>query len=195
MCWKHGVSSKTRARRVHDAKLPTKDEWQCGACENRWRVLKETEPSKCMDLAVDRNGKRRGAKGCGSENIFRSSHAVRDTPSPLSAVVSGDFGLVSGKQIRVAIDPDMGENEGEYEWGDRELRINQNHPAFRVAERLDDMSRRSASSNGEIWPAQTVHLAKCVCMAWGELHCEETQRWPDFRHQYEQLLADWTGSF
>lgn len=175
---------------IDDVKPPTKDEWRCLGCDERWRVLKPNIPSFCMQFAVNRLGKPRDAKGCGSTSLERSKHEMRNLGAALSSVVSGEYALVAGKQVRVRVDYDMGPNDDEYHVDEREILINGSHPAYTVAERLDGMSGKKYEIGDEVFvPALTTHIAKCACLAWAELHYRETQKWTEFKERYESLLS------
>ncbi len=186
----YGQSSKQKTALVTDVKLPTKEEWRCLDCDERWRVLKRHTPARCMEFAVNRRGEPRKAEGCGSENIERSRHHTGGDATPLSSIVSGEYALVGGKQLRVRVDPEMGRNEDEFDIDEREIIINGNHPAYTVAEKLDGISGRKYELGDDTFnPALTIHITKCVSMAWAELHYRETERWVDFKSQYDSLQA------
>lgn len=190
---KRGQYGQTYAQKnalLTDLKTPTKDEWHCKDCDARWRVLKESTPTVCMELAVNRQGKPRDVEGCGSTNIERSKHETRGLGADLSSVVSGEYALVAGRQVRVRVDYDMGQHEDEYRVDEREILINGNHPAYTVAERLDGMTGRKYEIGDDVFvPALTTHIAKCACLAWAELHYLETQSWDEFKDRYDSLLS------
>lgn len=183
-----GQTTTRRETRVTDAKLSTKDEWFCASCEARWRVPTSQTPKLCMDLAVNRKGQSRKAEGCGSTNIHRSKHELRNGSPNLGAILSGKYALVGGKQIKVKVDYDMGEDDDEYRVDEREIIINGNHRAYRLAEHLDQMSGKKYEIGDDVFiPALTIHITKNVCLAWAEFHFRETQEWTEFRSRYDAL--------
>lgn len=184
-----GQSSRSHIQVVNDVKVLTKEEWQCNDCDERWRVLKKGEaPTRCLEFAVNRKGARRQAKGCGSSNIQRAKHERHGRERDLSSIVAGEYALVGGSLLRVRVDYEMGENEDEFIVGEREIVINGNHPAYQLAERLDGISRRNYEIGDDVYvPALTVHITKCTCLAWGELHYEETKDWLEFKSRYDEL--------
>ena len=144
----------------------------------------------CMALAVNRSGEPRGAQGCGSKDIKRSKHQLNFLASELSAIVSGMYALIGGKQIKVRVNYEMGEDEDEFLFEEREIVINGNHLAYKIAERLDQMTGKKYEIGDDVFvPALTIHIAKCTCLAWGKLHFDETRNWEDFRNRYDQLLG------
>ena len=186
----HGQGSERREAVIHDRKSPTKIEWECLDCGERWRTLAEAVPQRCMELAVDRHGNPRDVTGCGSTNIDRAKHAPRRGETPLASIVSGEYALVGGRQLRIRIDDEMGENEEEFLVDEREIVINGNHRAFRTASHLDGVGSRSASRDGEaLWPAQTVHVVKCACLAWAEFHYRQRARSEEYKERYDELQA------
>ena len=186
---KFGQSSTEKSALVSDLKVPTKEEWHCRDCDARWRVLKQGIPTVCLEFAVNRQGKPRDVNGCGSENIERATHEPRGSSADLSSVVSGQYALVEGKQVRVRVDYDMGQRENEYLVDEREILINGNHPAYTVAEKLDGMSDKKYEIGDDVFvPALTTHIAKCACLAWAELHYLETRKWEEFKQRYDSLL-------
>ena len=114
----------------------------------------------------------------------------------LLSIVSGDYALVGGRQIRVRIDHTLGPKDDEYIYEDREIVVNGNHAAFRVAELLDQTSsiKKSEADDNVLWPAQTVHITKCVCLAWAKLHYDETGRWEEWEARYQKLHGSITES-
>ncbi len=181
---KSGETSKNQESIVIDLKPRSKEEWSCNDCEARWRVLRRTTPSACMEFAVSRNGDLRDVEGCGSRNIGRAKHTERKSASPLTSIVSGEYALIEGKQLKVRVDENMGENEDEFLFDAREIVVNGNHPAYNLAAKLDRVERYEI---GVFVPALTVHIAKCVCFAWAELHFQETKNWDDFKNRYDEL--------
>jgi len=174
---------------VKDLKKPTKTEWLCRDCDARWRVLEENTPTICMEFAVNRQGALRDVEGCGSTNIERAKHEKIGRSADLSSVISGQYALIAGKQIRVRVDYEMGDKEDEYRVEEREILINGNHPAYVVAEKLDGMSGKKYEIGDDVFvPALTTHIAKCACLSWAELHYKKTGIWDDFKEKYELLL-------
>ena len=83
----------------------------------------------------------------------------------------------------------MGQRENEYLVDEREILINGNHPAYTVAEKLDGMSDKKYEIGDDVFvPALTIHIAKCACLAWAELHYLETRKWEEFKQRYDSLL-------
>ena len=78
----------------------------------------------------------------------------------------------------------MGANEDEFHFDGREIVVNSNHPAYSLAAKLDRVERYEI---GAFVPALTVHITKCVCFAWAELHFKETKSWDDFKDRYDEL--------
>ena len=78
----------------------------------------------------------------------------------------------------------MGENEEEFLFDAREIVVNGNHPTYSLAAKLDRVERYES---GVFVPALTVHITKCVCFAWAELHFKENQNWEDFKDRYNEL--------
>lgn len=107
--------------------------------------------------------------------------------SELSAIVSGSYALIGGKQIKVRVNYEMGEQEDEFLFDEREIIINGNHSAYKIAERLDQMSGKKYEIGDNYFPALTVQIIKCVCLAWGHLHFKENKNWDDFRTRYDDL--------
>ena len=141
-----------------------------------------------MEFAVDRQGNSRSVEGCGSVNIERSKRKPGQQESPLSSIVSGEYALIDGAMLRVEVDNEMGKNEDEYIREGRKIILNGNYPAYRVAARLDSSDGKSVKAGDELFlPALTVHITKCLCLAWGELHYDETQKWDDFKNRFEDL--------
>lgn len=185
-----GESRQSSSQVVTDVKPPTKDGWQCNDCGERWRVLRGCEPLVCAEGAVNRKGEPRRVEGCGSANIERAKHRPREQRTDLSSIVAGEYALVGGSMLRVRVDYDMGLNDDEFVVGDREIVINGNHPAYGVAERLDGISGSKYQIGDDVFvPALTVHISKCSCLAWGEIHYGETENWADFKSRYEELQA------
>jgi hypothetical protein len=82
----------------------------------------------------------------------------------------------------------MGENEDEFVVDERKIVINGNHPAYKVAEALDQMSGRKYEIGDDVFvPALTIHISKNVCLAWAELHFKETNSWDEFKSRYDTL--------
>ena len=181
---KSGETIKNQEAVVVDLKERSKEEWNCNGCEVRWRTLKGKTPSACMELAVSRNGDLRNVEGCGSRNIERAKHTAHKSASPLTSIVSGEYALIEGRQLRVRVDENMGENEEEFLFDTREIVVNGNHPTYSLAAKLDRVERYES---GVFVPALTVHITKCVCFAWAELHFKETQNWEDFKDRYNEL--------
>jgi len=170
----------------------TKKEWGCLDCENVWRTLKATTPKVCMEYAVNRKGEPRDVSGCGSSNIEPASHEYSGQRRDLGAIVSGEYAVVSGKKVIVKIDPDMGEREEEFRFSEREIVINGNHPAFKVAERLDAKAGMKYEMGDTVYhPAKTTQITKCVCLAWGHIHYKEgNKNWEDCWSRYDELLGN-----
>ena len=181
---KSGETSQKQESIVVDLKKPSKEGWSCNDCDRRWRVLKGTTPSACMELAVSRSGDLRDVEGCGSRNIRRTKHIERQSPSSLTSIVSGEYALIEGRQLKVRVDEDMAENDEEFFFDAREIVVNGNHPAYNLAAKLDRVERYEP---GVFLPALTVHITKCVCFAWAELHFKETQSWEVFKDRYTTL--------
>ncbi len=84
----------------------------------------------------------------------------------------------------------MGEQEDEFLFDEREIVINGNHSAYKVAERLDQMSGKKYEYGDNVFvPALFVQITKCVCLAWAHLHFKESNSWEDFRSRYDDLQA------
>ena len=181
---KSGETSENHESVVIDLKPRSKEEWNCNDCEVHWRVLKWTTPSACMEFAVSRSGDLRDVEGCGSRNIGRSKHAEPNPASPLTSIVSGEYALITGKRLKVRVDENMGENEDEFLFNAREIVVNGNHPAYNLAAKLDRVEKYEI---GVFVPALTIHITKCVCFAWAELHFKETKNWDDFKDRYDEL--------
>ena len=181
---KSGETSENHESVVIDLKPRSKEEWNCNDCEVHWRVLKATTPSACMEFAVSRSGDLRDVEGCGSRKIGRSKHAEPERASPLTSIVSGEYALITGKRLKVRVDEDMGENADEFFFDAREIVVNGNHPAYNLAAKLDRVEKYEI---GVFVPALTVHITKCVCFAWAELHFKETNNWDDFKDRYDEL--------
>ena len=179
-----GETSKKQEFVVTDLKARSKEEWSCNDCEESWRVLKGTTPSACMEFAVSRSGDLRDVEGCGSRNIGRAKHTAFQSASPLTSIVSGEYALIEGRQLKVRVDENMGANEDEFHFDGREIVVNGNHPAYSLAAKLDRVERYEI---GAFVPALTVHITKCVCFAWAELHFKETKSWDDFKDRYDEL--------
>ena len=179
-----GETSKNQEFVVTDLKARSKEEWSCNDCEASWRVLKGTTPSTCMEFAVSRSGDLRDVEGCGSRNIGRAKHTALQSASPLTSIVSGEYALIEGRQLKVRVDENMGANEDEFHFDGREIVVNGNHPAYSLAAKLDRVERYEI---GAFVPALTVHITKCVCFAWAELHFKETKSWDDFKDRYDEL--------
>ena len=180
-----GETSENQESVVIDVKPRSKEEWSCNDCEARWRVLRGTTPSACMEFAVSRSGDFRDAEGCGSQDIGRAKHdTANPSASPLTSIVSGEYALIEGRRLKVRVDEDMGENEDEFLFDAREIVVNGNHPAYNLAAKLDRVERYEI---GLFVPALTVHITKCVCLAWAELHFKETKNWNDFKDRYDEL--------
>ena len=179
-----GETSKKQEFVVTDLKARSKEEWSCNDCEASWRVLKGTTPSACMEFAVSRSGDLRDVEGCGSRNIGRAKHTAFQSASPLTSIVSGEYALIEGRQLKVRVDENMGANEDEFHFDGREIVVNGNHPAYSLAAKLDRVERYEI---GAFVPALTVHITKCVCFAWAELHFKETKSWDDFKDRYDEL--------
>ncbi len=190
---KRGLEGKTSdplGDRVIDLVTPTKDEWHCIDCDARWRVLRGQIPSRCMELAVNRQGHPRRVQGCGSKNIERAKHEMDNLGTELSSVISGQYALVAGRQVRVRVDYELGQHEDEFHVDEREIVINGNHLGYTLAERLDGMSGRKYEIGDAVFvPALTIQIAKCVCLAWGELHFHQTKSWTEFKDRYDSLLS------
>ena len=61
----------------------------------------------------------------------------------------------------------MGEGDDEYRVDQREIVINGNHRAYRLAEHLDQMSGKKYEIGDDVFvPALTIHITKNVCLAW-----------------------------
>jgi hypothetical protein len=183
-----GVTTRDPRVTVHDLAEPTKEEWRCRDCDTRWRVPKGSTPTVCGQHAVNRKGQPRYVEGCGSENIKRSKHERSGGLQQLGSVVSGNYALIGGRQISLRTDPEMGSNEEEYIVDEREIVINENHPAYVVAQLLDRRSGAKYEMGDEAFvPAIFVHIAKCASLAWGELHYTETRSWEQFKAHYDDL--------
>ena len=181
---KSGETSEKQESVVIDLKAQSKEEWSCNDCEAHWRVLKGTTPDACLEFAVSRSGDLRDVEGCGSRNIGRAKHTARNSARLLTSIVSGEYALIEGGQLRVRVDENMGENEDEFLFNAREIVVNGNHPAYSLAAKLDRVERYEI---GVFVPALTIHITKCVCFAWAELHFKETQSWEDFKDRYDEL--------
>jgi hypothetical protein len=189
---KKGDSGQTITRqdgRIRDEKPASKSEWHCRDCDEKWRTLMGNVPRVCLEYAVNRKGELRNVKGCGSGNIEAAKHEGKGRVPDLGAIVSGKYALVGGKMVSVRVDYEMGENEDEYRAEEREIVVNGNHLVFRVAQSLDGMTSRKYEVGDAVFvPALTVHITKCVCLAWAELHFKESgNRWEEYRSRYETL--------
>ena len=184
----HGEKAKPE-RPVVDVKPTTKATWRCIACDTRWRVLKSgSQPTTCLELAVDREGNPRDVVGCGSNEIERAKNEPGEARPRPTSIVSGDFALIGNRMLKVRVDTDLGPKDDEFRVEEREIVINGNHVAYRVAERLDrNRTGRPKSPEEAYQPAQTIHIVKCVCLAWAHFHYEENRNWEDYRHRYEEL--------
>ena len=140
-----------------------------------------------MEFAVSRSGDLRDVEGCGSRNIERAKHTKHKSASPLTSIVSGEYALIAGRQLKVRVDENMGENDDEFSFDAREIVVNGNHPAYNLAAKLDRVERYEV---GVFVPALTVHITKCICFAWAELHFKETKNWDDFKNRYDKLQDD-----
>lgn len=191
---KRGESGQTVTRketRVIDVKPATKEEWYCASCDARWRVPSGQTPKVCMDVAVNRKGQPQKSEGCGSANIHRSKHESRTGGAEFGAIVPGKYATISGKQIKVKVDYEMGEDDDEFSVDEREIVINGNHRAYRLAEYLDQVSGKKYEIGDDVFvPALTIHITKNVCLAWAELHFHTTKEWSEFRNRYESLQAE-----
>ena len=118
------------------------------------------------------------------ETLEGQKHAEPKAASPLTSIVSGEYALITGKLLKVRVDENMGENEDEFFFDAREIVVNGNHPAYNLAAKLDRVERYEI---GVFVPALTVHITKCVCFAWAELHFKETKNWDDFKDRYDEL--------
>jgi len=169
----------------------TKKEWHCIDCGAAWRTLKTQIPKECLQYAVNRKGELRDVSGCGSTNIEEAKHEARGGVKDIGAIVSGQYALISGKRVNVRVDYDMGEYEDEYSFSEREIVINGNHPAYRVAERLDGKSGMKYEIGDDTYVAAlTVQITKCVCLAWAELHFKENKKdWDEYKSRYDQLQS------
>ena len=187
-----GASTTKPGPGVQDEKPPDKTEWRCGSCGLVWRVLKSgSDPTRCMDGAVDRYGALRNAPGCGSPDIERTRRRKREAGKP-SAPIEGAYATatVGGRVLHLVISDDMGAGEDEYVFDERTITINGNHPAYRTAYRLD----LAAGTNGVAddrreLPAVRTHCAKCACLAWGRFHYQRNEDFDDFESRYSELLT------
>lgn len=185
-----GESARQHRERVIDEKEPDKEEWMCKACDEKWRVLKGGSPTHCMELAVNRQGEPRGVDGCGSADIERARRESKGDDAPLTSIVSGEYAMVSGREMRIRVDYDMGREDDEYTIDAREIVVNGNHPAYSVAEKLDGMTGRKYDIGDDVFvPALSTHIAKCACLAWAELHFHASGKWSDFKERYDTLLS------
>ncbi len=185
---KKGESGETNKKRdsiVIDLKPLSKEEWSCNDCETHWRVLKGTTPSACMEFAVSRSGDLRDVEGCDSRNIKRAKHTEHKSASPRTSIVSGEYALIAGRQLKVRVDENMGENDVEFFFDAREIVVNGNHPAYNLAEKLDRVKKDEVGVF--VSPALRVHITKCICFAWAELHFNKTKNWDDFKYRYDEL--------
>ena len=173
-------TSENQESVVIDLKAQSKEEWSCNDCEATWRVLKGTTPGACMEFAVSRSGDLRDVEGCGSRNIGRAKHTARESASPLTSIVSGEYALIEGRQLKVRVDENMGENDDEFIFSEREIVVNGNHPAYNLAAKLGRVEKDESG-------ALTVHITKCICFAWAELHFNKTKNWEDFKNRYDEL--------
>jgi phenylpyruvate tautomerase PptA (4-oxalocrotonate tautomerase family) len=187
----YGQTTKKRESKVRDLKPMSKEEWHCKDCDEIWRVIQGNVPIKCMDIAVNRDGELRHREGCGSLNIERSKHQPQKHKSDLTAIVAGNYALISGRQLKLTVDYDMGSNDDEYTIRAREIAINGNHVTYQVAEHLDRMSGKKYEIGDDVLvPALTVHIAKCSCIAWADLHYKETKNWDEYKKRYENLQTN-----
>ena len=93
------------------------------------------------------------------------------------------------------VDYEMGEDDDEFSVDEREIVINGNHRAYRLAEYLDQVSGKKYEIGDDVFvPALTIHITKNVCLAWAELHFHTTKEWSEFRNRYESLQAEICGS-
>ena len=176
---------------VQDAKPPDKTEWRCRSCGATWRILKAgSDPTRCMDNAVDRTGAPRRAPGCGSRDIERTRRNKAEPGKPASPT-EGAYATatVGGRILHLVISDDMGANEEEFVFDERTITINGNHSAYRTAYRLD----LAAGADGvpedrKELPAVRTHCAKCACLAWGRFHYQRNQDFDDFESRYAELL-------
>ncbi len=98
---------------------------------------------------------------------------------------------MAGRQVRVRVDYEMGENDDEFLIDEREIVINGNHPAYEVAENLDQFSGKKYEIGDDVFvPALTVHITKNVCLAWAEFHFKESKNWTDFKARYDTLQSN-----
>jgi len=185
-----GQTVKKKESKVRDLKPISKEEWHCKDCNENWRVTKGNIPHKCMDFAVNRDNEPRNLPGCGSSNIERSMHKNTSDTSDLTAIIAGDYALISGRQLKLRVDYDMGSNEDEFIIGEREIVINGNHVTYKVAEHLDRVSGQKYEIGDDVLvPALTVHIAKCACLSWAELHYKETKNWEEYKNRYDHLQS------
>lgn len=183
-----GESYSSKVTQLKDKKLPSKEEWRCLDCDEIWRVIKDQVPEFCLDKAVNRKGELRNVEGCGSKNIEKSKHKPKQEKTDLSSIISGEYALVSGRQLKVRVDYEMGFNDDEYDISEREIIINGNHLGFTVSKSLDNMSGKKYEIGDNVFvPALTIHITKCVCLAWAELHYNKDKDWSEFKMRYDNL--------
>ena len=183
-----GESYSRKFTQVKDIKLPSKEEWCCLDCNEIWRVIKNQIPEFCLDKAVNRKGELRNVEGCGSKNIEKSKHKPKQKETDLSSIISGEYALISGRQLKVRVDYDMGSHDDEYNISEREIIINGNHIGFTVSALLDNMSGKKYEIGDDVFvPALTIHITKCVCLAWAELHYNKDKDWLEFKTRYDNL--------
>lgn len=183
-----GESYSSKFTKVKDIKLPSKEEWCCLDCDEIWRVIKDQIPEFCLDKAVNRKGALRDAEGCGSKNIEKSKHKPKQKETDLSSIISGEYALISGRQLKVRVDYDMGKLDDEYNISEREIIINGNHIGFTVSALLDNMSGKKYEFGDDVFvPALTIHITKCACLAWAELHYKKDKDWLEFKTRYDNL--------
>lgn len=186
-----GATTRKSGPGVHDAKPPDKAEWQCRSCGLTWRVLKaDPDPTRCMEVAVDRNGALRHARGCGSRDIERTRRKKKEPGKP-SAPIEGAYATatVGNRILHLVISDDMGANAEEFTFDERTITINGNHPGYQTAYRLDLGAGANAAPEGRReLPAVRTHCAKCACLAWGRFHYQRNQDFDDFESRYSELL-------
>ena len=187
----YGQTSTIPSKEITDVKGPNKEEWQCNDCDERWRTPIGNTPQICKQYAVNRKGEFLNSNGCGSNNIERAKHLKQGGLTQLTSITSGKYAVVSGKQLKLRIDNEMGADEEEYLFDEREIVINGNHIAFTVAKSLDDLSGKKYEMGDDVLvPAITIHITKCVCLAWAEFHYDKTKNWDDYKERFEDLQED-----
>jgi len=181
-------SNKNKSYKVTDLKSPTKEEWVCIDCKEVWRVLKGKIPKFCLDKAINRKGELRNVYGCGSKNIKKSIHNPKQKEMDLSSIISGEYALISGRQLKIRVDYDMGVHGNEYYMEERAIVINGNHLSFYVSTLLDGKSDKKYEIGDDVLvPALTIHITKCVCLAWAEFHYNNDKDWTEYKTRYENL--------